>query len=353
MKVVVLGEPGRLEATERRQPDEPGADEAIIAPRRVGLCGTDYHAYGGRQNFFTYPRILGHEIAAEVVAIGSQVTHVAVGDHCAVLPYVACNACSACVRGRTNCCDRLGVLGVTMDGALQERFTVPASSLFPAPGLGDDALALVETLGIGLHAVLRADVHADEFSLVVGAGPVGLAVAQTARVRGGRVALTDSIAERVDAAGRMLDVPALVRSPTLEDELRDIGNGELPTAVFDATGNAESMSASALLVNATGRLVLVGHTAGRIEFDNPVLHRREITIFTSRNALATEWPRLIELVTTGDLDALPWINRRTTLDAVTDDFVEWSQPGSGVLKGVVEVDWASDSPNPIDRDEPS
>lgn len=351
MKAVVLSEPGRLDATERRAPAAPGADEAIIAPRRVGLCGTDYHAYAGRQNFFTYPRVLGHEIAAEVVAIGSQVTNVAVGDHCAVLPYLACHACSACLRGRTNCCERLGVLGVTMDGALCEQFTVPASSLFPAPALGDDALALVETLGIGFHAVARADVQPDELALVVGAGPVGLAVAEAARVRGARVALVDSSADRAAAAGQILGLPALVRTPNLEDELRDLGDGELPTAVFDATGNADSMAASAHLVNATGSLVLVGHTAGRIHFDNPLLHRRELTILASRNALATEWPHLIELVSAGHLDALPWINRRTSLDDTPEDFVAWSQPGSGVLKGVVEIGSDSHPPPSVDRDE--
>lgn len=337
MRAVVLTEPGRLDATERPEPDEPGAGEAIVAPSRVGLCGTDYHAYAGRQNFFTYPRILGHEIAAEVVAVGAGVTNVVVGDHCAVLPYLACNTCSACSRGRTNCCERLGVLGVTMDGALCEHFAVPASSLFSSPGLGDDALALVETLGIGMHAVARADVQPDEFVLVVGAGPVGLAVAQAARVRGGRVVLTDSSAERIDAAGRILGLRSLVRGPTIEDELRDVGHGELPTAVFDATGNADSMAASAHLVNATGSLVLVGHTAGRIQFDNPLLHRRELTILTSRNALATEWPHLIELVSAGDLDALGWINRRTSLDEVTGEFAAWAQPGSGVLKAIVEI----------------
>ena len=337
MNTVVLERPGTFGTVDRPEPDEPGEHDAVVAPRRVGLCGTDYHAYAGRQNFFTYPRVLGHEIAVEVIAVGSRVENVAVGDHCAVLPYIACLSCSACIREKSNCCERLGVLGVTMDGALCERFTLPATSLFPGRGLSDDALALVETLGIGLHAVERSTVERDEHTLVVGAGPIGLAIAQAALLRGARVAITDTNQTRVRSAQTLLGLPTLVNGPGLEHELRDLGAGELPTTVFEATGSASSMEAAAHFVNATGSLVLVGHTAGRIGFDNPLLHRRELTIRTSRNALATEWPHLIELVSAGRLDALAWINRRMPLGDVPRRFGEWSQPDSGVLKGVVEI----------------
>lgn len=345
MKTVVLNHPGELQMIDRPGPDQPGEHDAIVAPRRVGLCGTDYHAYAGNQNFFTYPRVLGHEIAVEVIAVGTKVDHVAVGDHCAVLPYVACLSCSACIRGKTNCCERLGVLGVTMDGALCEQFTLPASSLFIGRGLSDDALALIETLGIGLHAVERASVEPGEHTLVVGAGPIGLAIAQAARVRGARVSLTDTNEGRVHAAEALLGLPTFVNSAGIEDDLRDLGDGELPTAVFDATGNPTSMEAAAHFVNATGSLILVGHSAGRVGFDNPLIHRRELTIRTSRNALATEWPHLIDLVAAGRLDALAWINRRMSLDDVPDQFVDWSHVDSGVLKGIVHIgDTANQAP---------
>lgn len=337
MKAVILTEPGTLDLVDVPAPDRLGPDDVLVAPRRVGLCGTDYHAFAGRQNFFTYPRILGHEIAVEVLAVGDEVTHVGVGDQCPVLPYVDCGTCSACIRGRTNCCERIDVLGVTTDGALREQFVVPARTLFDGRGLGVDALALVETLGIGLHAVERSGVERDEYALIVGAGPIGLAIAQSARVRGTRIVMTDNNPARLDAAKALLSVETVLNDGDIDDPLRDLGSGELPTTVFEATGNALSMQAAAHFVNATGSLVLVGHTAGPLTFDNPLLHRREMTILASRNALATEWPTLIDAVADGQLDALPWINRRMALDEVPADFAGWASPDSGVLKGVVEI----------------
>ena len=184
MKAVVLQRPGVVELVDQPEPSVIGATDALVATRRVGLCGTDYHAFAGDQNFFTYPRVLGHELAVEVLEVGREVSHVGPGDHCAVLPYATCGRCFPCRRGRTNCCETLDLLGVTVDGGMRERFVVPAAALFTCPGVDLDALALVETLGIGWHAVRRSDAQAGELALVVGAGPVGLAVALALLRRG-------------------------------------------------------------------------------------------------------------------------------------------------------------------------
>lgn len=345
MKAVVLERPGELSLVDRPEPASPGPDEVLVATRRVGLCGTDYHAFDGNQNFFTYPRVLGHELSVEVLDVGSGVGDAAggavrgvrAGDLCAVLPYLPCGRCVSCRRGRMNCCERLDLLGVTIDGGLCERFVVPASALFGRPGLDLDALALVETLGIGFHAVERSGIEAGQPALIVGAGPIGLALAQSLLARQAHVMMTDINDIRLGSATALVPVMPVGYGEGFTDRLRDAGDGDLPWFVFDATGNRQSMESSLGLVAFTGSLVLVGHTTGDLTYDNPTLHRREITVVTSRNARAEDWRSLLDLIESGVVGATSWITSRTTLDTVAGDMPAWGASDGTVLKGIVDV----------------
>ena len=183
MKAIVLEKPGQLSLIDVDAPAAPGSDEVLVRVKRVGICGTDLHAFGGNQNFFTYPRIMGHELAVEVVAIGpTDISHdYAVGDTCCVIPYLHCGECIACRRGKTNCCTNMQVLGVHVDGGMREQFIVPVDKLIKADGIPVEHLALVEMLCIGAHAVNRARLQSRETVLVIGAGPIGLATAAFAK----------------------------------------------------------------------------------------------------------------------------------------------------------------------------
>jgi threonine dehydrogenase-like Zn-dependent dehydrogenase len=333
----VLQRPGRLEMVEQPEPDPPGAGAALVATRRVGLCGTDYKAFAGDQNFFAYPRILGHELAVEVIAVGRDVRGVRRGDLCAVLPYLSCGHCFACRRGRSNCCERLEVLGVTVDGGLRERFVLPASALWRRAGLGLDELALVETLGVGFHAVARADPRRDDLTLVVGAGPIGLAIGHALLARGARVAMTDLSEQRLAAAAALLPVETVPAGDGLAERVRNAGRGQLPAIVFEATGSRGSMESSLSVVAFSGSLVLVGHTTGGLMFDNPTLHRREITVIASRNAGPDDWGPLLDLIDSGAVDAAAWVSGRTTLEHAPHRLAEWGASPSSILKGMVEV----------------
>src|SRR6266568_2831151 len=174
MKTVVLEKPGLLAIESDHLPPISSPDEALVRVHRVGICGTDMHAYRGRQPFFSYPRILGHELGVEIVEIGENEAGLQAGDRCAVEPYLNCGHCIACRRGKTNCCVDLKVLGVHTDGGMREYITVPVEKLHRSDRLPYEQLALVETLGIGAHAVERAQLERQEFALVVGAGPIGL-----------------------------------------------------------------------------------------------------------------------------------------------------------------------------------
>ncbi len=339
MKTIRLEEAGRLTLADAEPADALAADEALVRVRRIGVCGTDIHAFHGRQPFFTYPRILGHELGVEVVAVGEEVTHVGVGDRCAVEPYLNCGRCIACRRGKPNCCTSIRVLGVHTDGGMRERFTLPARKLHPSAKLTLDQLALIEPLGIGAHAVTRAGVTADEHVLVIGAGPIGLAVVQFAVEAGARVTVLDINDARLEFCRRQLGVAHTVngaRENVLET-LTTLTDGDLPTAVFDATGSPRSMAAAFDYPAHGGRLTFVGLFQGEVSFHDPNFHRRELTLLASRNALPGDFTRIIGLVESGRIDTTPWITHRAAFDDTVEVFPAWTRPETGVIKAMLDL----------------
>ena len=246
MKQVILEQPGRLVLADGPPPGPPGPDEALVRVRSVGVCGTDFHAFKGDQPFFTYPRILGHELSAELIAAPNAVdVGLKTGDRCAVEPYLECGRCVACRRGRTNCCAKLEVLGIHVDGGMREIIKVPLRKLHRSESLSFEQLALVETLSIGAHAVGRAGLEPGETALVVGTGPIGLAVIQSAQPLGVRLLATDVNEARLEFCRRQMGVEhTFATGASAEEALRDATRGEMPTVVFEATGNPASMERS-------------------------------------------------------------------------------------------------------------
>jgi threonine dehydrogenase-like Zn-dependent dehydrogenase len=304
----------------------------------VGICGTDFHAFAGEQNFFSYPRVLGHELAVEVLALGP--THadprISVGDRCAVMPYLTCGRCRPCRAGRSNCCERVDVLGVTVDGGLHERMLVPMSALYPRADLTLDQLALVETLGIGMHAVERGRPEASDSVLVIGVGPIGLAIAQCLAGRVDSILVADISELRLGFAERTAKVETLLAGPNLLSQVIERSGADLPSLVFDATGSRGSMEQAVAMTGAGGRLVLVGHTMGVLSLDNPTFHRRELDLHASRNAVAEDWAAVVELVANDSLDPLPWVTHRSTLETVCTDLPGFADDDH-LVKAVVHV----------------
>lgn len=340
MLTLVLKTPGKLIATETKQLTAPvGENEALVRVHRVGVCGTDLHAYAGRQPFFTYPRILGHELGVEVLAVGTRVMHVSPGDRCAVEPYLNCGKCIACRSDKPNCCRDLQVLGVHTDGGHRSHLIVPAAKLHKSTKLNFDQLALVETLGIGAHAVGRAQLQPGESVAVIGAGPIGLSVMQFAQAAGARVIAVDVSASRLAFCHARLGVSATVDATDGEvaAKLAALTNGDLPTAVFDATGNANSMHAAFDYPAPGGRLIFVGLVQADISFHDPHFHRRELTVLSSRNALPNDFKQIIRQIEDGKIDTGPWITHRAALADVPGLFESWTKPETGVIKAMIEV----------------
>lgn len=337
MKTIILEKPEQFTSLETDLPSEPGDGEALVSVQKIGICGTDLHAFRGRQPFFSYPRILGHELGVEVLAVGPNVDQVKVGDHCAVEPYLNCGTCIACRNGKSNCCESLHVLGVHVDGGMREQIIVPAHKLHRSDTLALEQLALVETLGIGCHAVDRAQLSAQENILVIGAGPIGLSVIQFAQVAGVNITLLEPNQQRAQFCQEHFTVAHTITSlNNIETDLRDALGGDLPMVVFDATGNVHSMHNAFSLVANGGRLTLVGIVLDDITFKDPEFHRREMTLLSSRNALPENFKRIIQLMETGDVDTQPWITHRASFGELIDRFPSWLDPEEGVVKAMLE-----------------
>jgi 2-desacetyl-2-hydroxyethyl bacteriochlorophyllide A dehydrogenase len=336
MLQIALEKPGRFIATDGPPPSQaPG--EALVRVHRIGVCGTDLHAFAGRQPFFNYPRILGHELGVEVIDPGSEPHGLSRGDRCSVEPYLNCGRCIACRAGRSNCCAELKCLGVHVDGGMRPEIVVPARKLHRSRTLSYDQLALVETLGIGAHAVERANITQDDFVLVIGAGPIGLSVSQFVQVRGATLAVMDVLESRLDFCRRQFDgAHTVVAGPDAVDQLRAIGGGDLPTVVMDATGNAASMAGTFDLPAQGGRIVFVGLFQGEVSFNDPNFHRRELTLLASRNALPGNFREIIALIEAGRIDVSPWITHRFDLADTPQRFPEIAAD-AGVIKTVIHV----------------
>lgn len=341
MRAIQLEKPLAFRTIDIPEPTAPGPGQALLRIHRVGVCGTDLGGYLGKMPFYSYPRIPGHELGVEVLAVGEGVTNVKPGDRCSVEPYLNCGQCYTCRRGHTNCCESNQTLGVMCDGGLCDRMLLPARKLHPSGKLGYDALALVETLAIGCHAVNRGNPRAGEHVLVIGAGPIGLSAIEFAKLSGARTIVMDMNEQRLAFVREKMGVPdtVLVRGDGEElKQLAALTNGQLADVVVDATGHNKSMAQALNYCAFKGRLVYVGITQQEISFlQAPALHRRELDILGSRNALPGDFKRIIQLIEDGRIDTRPWITHRAPFEEMIAAFPAWTKPETGAIKAIVAL----------------
>lgn len=339
MKTIILEEPGKFHFTETNLEESLRPEEALLKVHRIGICGTDYHAFRGKQPFFSYPRILGHELGVEVIEVGADVTNVKVGDRCSVEPYLNNTQDQAVRRGFTNCGENLSVLGVHQEGGMREYLKVPAQYLHKSDKLSYEQLAVVEPLGIGCHAVNRAGITSDDTVLVVGAGPIGLGTVLFARATGAKTVVMDVNEERLAFARTATDIAGTVLAGK-EDTLEQLSvqfDGDLPTVVLDATGNPHSMSKALEYAAPAGKIVFIGLFQGDFSFHDPYFHKKELTLMASRNALPSDFRQIIRMMEEGSINTNAWITHRSSFDEMITQFDSWLKPESGVIKAVVSL----------------
>ncbi len=339
MRAIQLEKPHNFRIVEVPEPSAPGPGEALVRVHRVGICGTDFGGFLGKMPYFSYPRIPGHELGVEVIAVGEGVTNVRVGQRGSVEPYLNCQHCYSCRCGHTNCCESNQTLGVHCDGGLRPRFLIPARKLHLSDKLNFEQLALVETLAIGCHAVHRGQPRQSEHVLVIGAGPIGLSAIEFSRLSGAKTIVMDVNEARLDFVRHRMRIPDTIVTRNDGDELKrlmEVTNCQLADVVIDATGNNRSMSHALNYCAFGGRLVYVGITQDIVSFPHaPVMHRRELTVLASRNALPGDFARIIKLIEDGQLDTKPWITHHADFDEMIQAFPTWIQPETGVIKAIV------------------
>jgi 2-desacetyl-2-hydroxyethyl bacteriochlorophyllide A dehydrogenase len=337
MDALVCVAPGELELAKRPTPVR-GDGEALVKPRRIGICGTDYHIFEGKHPFLNYPRVMGHELAVEVLEAPSG-SNIAPGEIMVVNPYLSCGTCIACRQGKPNCCTRIAVLGVHRDGGMAGTLTLPAANLIPAEGLSLDACATVEFLAIGAHAVRRAQIVPGEHVLVVGAGPIGLGVAFFAQLAGAGVTILDRDGGRIESAIALQAAAAGIFADADTDaSIAAATNAEGFAVVFDATGNTQSMERGFDFVAHAGRYILVSVVKTAIVFSDADFHRKEMTLLGSRNALMADFETVIAAISEGVIPVDRLVTHRTTLGQAVRDLPRWANAKSGLIKAMIEVE---------------
>ncbi|HEX6426955.1 MAG TPA: zinc-binding alcohol dehydrogenase family protein [Niastella sp.] len=337
MKTLVCTRPGRFEYV-TAEPPALKCGQAIIKIKRIGICGTDMHAFEGRLPYFEYPRILGHELSGKLVAV-DDAPGFEIGEAVTFIPYFCCGQCIACRIGKQNACVNIKVCGVHQDGGMVEYISVPSYCLIHGEGLSYDALALAEPLAIGAHRVRRAEITKDEFVLVIGAGPIGLGTMEFARIAGGKVIALDINNERLKFCKERLNVEHAINAmdDDVVQQLKTITNGDMPTVVIEATGNLKAIKNAFHYLVHRARYVLIRLQKGENCFGHAEFHKRETTLMNSRYATRRDFEYVIACMNRKEIDPTTYITHRVLFDQVRDEFERWLNPWNGVIKAMVEM----------------
>jgi 2-desacetyl-2-hydroxyethyl bacteriochlorophyllide A dehydrogenase len=337
MKALVCIQPRNFQY---RTTDEPRKKKshAIIKIKRIGICGTDLHAFEGTQPYFHYPRILGHELAGELVEFDNA-PGFELGEAVSFLPYFNCGKCIACRNDKPNCCRNLQVCGVHVDGGMVEYLSVPSSCLLHGQGLSFDELALVEPLAIGSHGVRRARVEGGEFVLVVGAGPIGMGTMEFARMAGAEVIALDMNEKRLAFCREKLEIAHTINASLhdVAEQLTEITHGDTPTVIIDATGNLQAINNAFHYMAHGGRYVLIGLQKENVSFSHPEFHKREGTLMSSRNATKYDFEHVIECIKNGQVNPEIYVTHRIPFNKAGGEFESCLDPANGVIKAMIEM----------------
>ncbi len=338
MKYILCEKPFKFTLQEKPMPVLK-TGEVLLKIKKVGICGTDIHAYEGTQPFFEYPRILGHEIVAEYIE-GAE-DHLQKGDKVTVIPYFHCGKCIACRNGKTNCCEKIEVFGVHIDGGMSEYISIPEKYIIKGNGLSLDQLVVVEPLAVAAHGITRAGIGPDDTVLVMGIGPIGVGILELAKIAGAKKIIALDINNyRLKNALEMYKADEVI-NPITEDvqqALKRITNGDMPTVIIDATGNRKVMNEAFTYLAHGGRYVLVGLQKETLSFSHPEFHKREATLMSSRNATPADFNFVIDCLRSGKIDISNYITHRLPFTDFTERFEMVMDASQNVLKAVIEFD---------------
>lgn len=336
MKALVCDEPGRLTLAERPDPAR-GEGEVLVRIRHVGICGTDFHIFGGKHPFLEYPRVMGHELSGTVQEAppGSALKP---GDPVYIVPYLSCGTCQACRIGLTNACCNIRVLGVHCDGGMAELVPVPEANVIPTGDIPIEDAAMIEFLAIGVHGIRRGGVTARDRVLVTGAGPIGMSALLFAKARGANVTVMDTREDRLAFARDRLGADAvLLADANAEENARRLTGSDWFDVVVDATGAAAPIERGFGFLAHGARYVLLSVVRDSLTFSDPEFHKREATLLASRNAQPEDFAEVVRQMQAGRIPTRALNTHRGQLADAVDLFSEWSRPEAGVIKAILDL----------------
>ncbi len=338
MKVLVCQSPGTFSYEEKPIPNLTKG-QVLIQVKRIGICGTDLHAFKGTQPYFNYPRILGHEIAGIVIDNNGSAKYKN-KDQVSVIPYFNCGECIACKNQKENCCVSMQVFGVHIDGGMCEYITVPEDKLIKAPGLSLDALAMIEPFSIGAHGMSKAGIKKGENVLIMGAGVIGLGAMEFAKMEGANLIVMEMDPHRINFVQTHLKIKNTINplENNLLKQLQLMTNNEMPTIVVDATGNQTAINNGLQWLAHGGKYILIGLQKGELIFSHPEFHKRETTLMSSRNAHRIDFEKVIEQMKIGKIQPEKYISHRIKFNELKNAFPSFYTPGTNSIKIMVEFD---------------
>jgi len=283
MVTISIREPRDL-VVDDKQPPQPGPGEVAIRVKRAGICGSDMHILHGSNPFVTYPRVIGHEFAGVVEALGSGVSSLAIGDHVVADPVVSCGTCYPCRIGRSNVCAKLQVIGVHRDGGFRSIAVVPeANAVKVSPKLGLDVAALAEPLAVAANVLWRTECTKEDVVLIYGAGTVGITVLQVAKMRGARCIIADIDADRLERAREFgADVVIHSRQQSVAEMVASELDGLGPSVVIDGAGITSLLEEACQVAAPAGRIGLLGFSPAPCNISQQKIVSKELTLVGSR-----------------------------------------------------------------------
>jgi threonine dehydrogenase-like Zn-dependent dehydrogenase len=310
------------------------AGNLILKVEMVGLCGSDLNSFRGRNPLVTYPRVLGHEIAATVVQGTDELVP---GTRVTVSPYTSCGKCSSCRRGRENACRYNETFGVQRDGAITELLSVPAAKVYPSK-LPLKTLCLVEPLTVGFHAVARGHVTTDDVVAVFGCGGIGLGAIAGAAFRNARTVAIDLDDAKLEVA-RKAGATDLINSAkeNVAERLRELTNGDGPDVIIEAIGLAETFRMAVEEVAFTGRVVYIGYAKEPVAYETKLFVQKELDILGSRNALPKDFLRVMEMLSQGKFPVEEAVTAIVRLDQAPAILAEWSANPGAFTKIMIQM----------------
>jgi L-gulonate 5-dehydrogenase len=302
VRAAVTERVGSIAVVDRPDPPDPGPGEVLLAPEAVGICGSDYHfftgelsdAAGGSQ----FPRVQGHEVAATIAALGRGCrAELEVGQRVALWPLLTCGQCYPCRVGRPNACDNFELIGVHVDGGLQECLITGQEQVFPIDASDGGVAAMAEPVSIAVRAVRRGRIERGERVVVLGAGPIGQCVSLVARELAAEVLMIDLQESRL-VVGRALGAQTL-QWTTADDVVaaaRDWAGPGGPPAAIDATGVPAAVRAMVDMVASAGRAIQVGMSTAEVTLRIGSLTEKEIDVLGVSCADADDFAEAVAVV---------------------------------------------------------